>query len=286
VGPTGYGRGVLIRTENGESQEIPIAAASRARWTTGNDLIIEQQIGPNERGFGTRVVRADSAGRILEVLSDREGLGHSTPSPSGRWVALQRDGEKAPEGVEVRDLGGGFDVISFHPGPPDPRLSAQAVGIAWKPDESEFAVGLLVPDRDQSGHLIPRIAIATREKPGFRWVVDPWQNDDPATGIGGAAPLFWRTDGIYARSGEELVRCDPAASSCSRCYTAGEGRSIVGGTVIDGDRALVLVRDLERHPVEARAKEVHEVDLTTGRGKVLLRVPGDSFISDIDWIGG
>ncbi len=43
--------------------------------------------------------------------------------------------------------------------------------------------------------------------------------------------------------------------------------------------------DRSRDPFEDRGKEVHEVDLGTGKGRVLRRLPDGAFIDDIDWIG-
>ncbi|MBC8292749.1 MAG: hypothetical protein H8E45_06230 [Proteobacteria bacterium] len=56
------------------------------------------------------------------------------------------------------------------------------------------------------------------------------------------------------------------------------------GRQVNDHKALLLVKDFTVDPLEARAKEIHEVNLVTGEGRVLLRLPDGVFISDLDWI--
>ena len=68
-----------------------------------------------------------------------------------------------------------------------------------------------------------------------------------------------------------------------RAISLGAGYKTTVPMVTDKE-ILLLVRDRKEDPLEVRAKEIHSVDLKTGKGKVLIQLPSDVFISDIDWI--
>jgi len=281
------GERALVLTSHGESRRINVEAPDRVRWCSPTELLVEQSVRPVRNGLGTRILRR--RGEVMEVLSDRdEGLGSAEPSPDGEQVLLERYDRRGFRGIEVRSLAKDFRLEVFHPA--SVKLGSGDFGSSvWSPDGSQFAVGLWVtnPPIDPT-RMSPRLAIASRDTPGFTRVNDvlPSGMPDPETERWAVIPLFWNEDGIYAGSNRGLLRCDPKGSGCALAYSPGKDRSIVNGTPVGTKKALLLVQDLKLDFLEIRAKEIHEVDLTTGKGHLLLRLPENVFINDIDWIEG
>jgi hypothetical protein len=98
-------------------------------------------------------------------------------------------------------------------------------------------------------------------------------------------PMFWNRSGIYAWSARGVFRCDPQGSGCHVLYNPGDAWHVIGGTAFGEGEALLLVADVKADPLELRAKEIHRLNLSTGKGERWVRLPNDVFVSEIDWIG-
>lgn len=96
--------------------------------------------------------------------------------------------------------------------------------------------------------------------------------------------MFWHPSGIYVWSARGVLRCDPAGAGCTVVYDPGKWRHVIGGTLVGTDEALLLVKDVQADFLEHRAKEIHRLDLSTGKGELWVRPPDDVFVSAIDWI--
>jgi hypothetical protein len=267
----------LVLTRREGTKRITAEAPKRVRWRSGGDFILEQAAQPIRDGSGTRIVRMMRDGAVIEVLSDQEGLSGSQPSPDGRWVFVERFGKRGALGSEIRDLASGFRLHTFY------QNSLRPDGFAWHAVWSPEAERLVatIPISEDTG-LVPHLILLSRDQSTFARLPD--QRADGEVDPGGVVPLFWSKDGIYARSNSGLLRCDPAGSGCTLVYSPGKARFAFAGVRAGEKRALLLVQDLKLDPFEVRAKEIHEVDLATGEGQVLLRLPVGVFLSDIDWI--
>ena len=129
-----------------------------------------------------------------------------------------------------------------------------------------------------------RTALVARDRPGYEPLPDRVPGEDRGE-TGGLRPLFWTDRGIYGkhqRDAGRLLRCDPGGSGCRPVYNPGPHRRIAGGRRAGADTALLLVED-DRIELRWAANEIHQVDLATGEGGGLLRLPEGVFISDIDW---
>jgi len=216
-------------------------------------------------------------GAVIEVLSDREGLSGSEPSPDGRWIFVERFGERGALRSEIRDLAAGFRLHTLYQN--SLRPSGFAWHAVWSPEGERLVASIRL--REATG-VVPHLILLSRDRSSFSRLPD--QRADGEGDGGGIVPLFWSEDGIYARSNSGLLRCDPAGLGCTLVYSPGKARFAVAGVRAGDKRALLLVQDLRLDPLEVRAKEIHDVDLATGEGQMLLRLPDGVFLSDIDWI--
>jgi hypothetical protein len=281
------GERALVLTAQGQSRRAEIKTPDRVRWRSPAGLIVEQSVQPVRDGSGTRILRVSREGKVLEILSDREGLAGAEPSPDGGRVLLERYDLRGFRGIEVRSLVHDFQLLTTHPRPTGPAMGSVVTPPVWSPDGSNFAAGVYVANPPKEpGRLYPRLAIAACDAPGYARLPDSPSGQEPLEG--GVIPVFWNKDGIYVRQakiGSGLLRCDPGGSACTPVYSPGEHRAVLEGRPAADGRALLLVKDFRVDPLEVRAKELHEVNLSTGKGRVLLRLPDGVFISDLDWIG-
>ena len=275
----------LVVTYHGRIRRLPLDTPQGVRWRSPPELIVAQQ-------WGRRVVRMSREGEVLEVLSDT-----GEPSPDGRWLAVLRSNpENDLQQVQIRDLEGGFALRAEHRPRESPVEEFLLSYRAWSPDSSQLALtirGWIFLDKPRQARSIRRTAIVARDRPDYELLPD-----DPLAQMTrrslGCSVLFWTERGIFGKSfvwqgpeggysnGDSLLRCDPGGSGCRPVYNPGPYRRIAGGRRAGADTALLLVED-DRIELLWAANEIHQVDLATGEGGVLLRLPKGVFIYDIDW---
>jgi hypothetical protein len=277
IGPHGD---ALIITSHGESKRVDVEAPNRVRWRLPTELIVQQDI-LSSATHGDRILRIDRTGHVLAVLGDGEHLVEPQPAPGGRWLALQRLKEGGVKDLEVRDFDNDLRPLTIYPRGPELRTLFPA--IVWSPDAAHLVTTTMVQDPQVKGALFPRLVLLDRDNSdSIRRVPDGPNGKDAEHA--GVAPLFWNERGLYVRSNRGLLRCDPNGSGCEFVYGPGEARFAFTGTAVGNDQALLLVQDHKTDPLETRATEIHQVDLATGKGRVLLRLADGVFIDDIDWI--
>jgi hypothetical protein len=278
IGPHGD---ALIITNRGKSRRVDVDSPNRVRWRLPTELILQQDV-QSEQGVHTdRVLRIDRAGNVLGAVGDGEPVAEPQPAPGGRWLALHRFDKGGNNDLEIRDFDSALRPVTIYPAGPELRTLFPA--IVWSPDATRVVTTTMVDDPNQKGTLFPRLVLLDRTNPdSVKRVPDgpDGKNGEHA----GVAPLFWNARGLYVRSNRGLLRCDPNGGGCELVYSPGEARFAFTGTAVSNDQALLLVQDHRPDPLEPRAKEIHQVDLATGKGSVLLRLPDGVFIDDIDWI--
>ncbi len=266
---------VLLLASRAGTTQFSFAEPLTARWRSPVEIIASRS-GPRASDV---IVRLDRAGRTLEVLSKAD-LAYPRPSPDGRRVAVAHF-EDTPEkrgigSTEVRDLDEGFKLVASLS---HRDLDTLTGTVVWSPDGKQLAVDLA--SDEAGGRVKARLGVVSLETDVVRRLYD--SPEDRELDDGGVIPMFWTKSGLYVRSQRGVLRCDPEGKGCTVVYNPGLARRAVDGAPFGSDEALILVQDLHADALEGRAKEIHRLDLNTGKGGLWYRLPDDVFVSMIDW---
>lgn len=175
----------------------------------------------------------------------------------------------------VRDSPEGFSLRE-----PTVIPKIRVVDAAWSQDSAKMLLAIHLPTPEH--RYFPRLHILDVESGSITQIADavPPLDLEP----GGTRPLAWTAAGLFAHSQSRVLRCDPTGGGCTLVHEFEDWQRIRGGTAVGDGRAYVLVTDIRPNPFETRANELHEVDLLGGSAKLLVRMPDDVFLEDIDWI--
>ena len=256
----------------GSNEEVKPAAA---RWRSPQAAVVEIRVLAPGTSMRSRIVRVELDGpRIVPLL---EGGGLLDVSPDGQKVVVQRIDSKGPQGLAVWSIDPPRE-LAVRPGSSgEGDTESSASPVVWDPTSTRMAAGILTG----TDRLLPQLALLSGDLRERTWVADAPDGGREHRGTG---PLFWAGQDLYAASRKGLLRCAVDRGGCVAVYDPGVGRVIHRGTLVATHRALLLVADQREDVLETRAKELHEFDLETGRGRLLYTLPGDAFLSDIDWI--
>lgn len=268
---------LVVATREG-SRVLPLEKPWAARWRSSRELIVVQS---GSGGWSDKVLRVDGTGKVLETIADGYFV-EPEPTPDGRRLAVAHvlhDGGRTS--LEIRELANGFRLVNAFP--PDEIALWLSAHPTWAPDGKRLVVSIRSDDSDIGEHLQPRLAIVSPDSGTVeRLYVDRKSRKRVPRGM---APIFWHSRGIYVSSARGVLRCDPEGKGCDVVYNPGDAWHVIGGTAFGADEALLLVKDVKADPLEPRAKEIHRLNLSTGKGELWVRLPDDVFVSDIDWIG-
>lgn len=274
---TPSGEKKLIILDNKSSHALSFEGLLDARWSTADQLVIWNKEG---------IVAINNQGEFRRNLFPRDShFVLPVPAANGKWLALEKyDPQKGGQSLAVFDLSAGnkfvydFDYKNLRK-----EIAKGPIGfgsVVWSPDGNHLALQLNVGEDKNPGLQTRRIGVLDLRTSAIQVLYDS---------VYRVSPLFWLHDGIYGRSESNLkvnglLRCDVEGKGCSLVYEPGEGKFVSLGAAIGHGRALLLVGDRNIDPFEVRAKEIHVVDLTTGKGQVLIRLPKDAFVNALDWI--
>ena len=271
-GPNRPPNHALLLAARGASQVLPVEPPSTARWLSPEQMLVEQS-GP---GMSGKIVRMDRTGKALEVIAHGSFM-NARVSPDRTRVAVARLlNTQGNTNLEVHDLERDFHLIRSWSAEELPTLFGMS---AWSPDGTVLAVSV---DSHENGKVYPRLAVVPLDSGTVTRLYDA--PEDRKRDESGLMPILWHRTGIYVRSSRGLLRCGPKGSGCEVAYHPGRERYVVDGTHFSADEALLLVQDRRPDPLEVRAKEIHRLNLSTGKGELWVRLPDDVFVSGIDWI--
>jgi hypothetical protein len=221
----------------------------------------------------------DSSGKILATITDGYFV-EPQPAPDGRRLAVAHvlhDG--GIKSLEIRDLEADFRLLTAFSPDELPIMLAEP---AWAPDGEQLVVAVRSNDNDIGEHLQSRLAIISPDNGTTKRLYQ--SRKDRKRDPRGIVPMFWHSSGIYSWSARGVLRCDPEGKGCDVIYNPGDARHVIGGTAVGEHEALLLVADVKADPLEPRAKEIHRLNLSTGKAELWVRLPDEVFVSDIDWI--
>ena len=256
-----------------ESQErINLNRTMQARWLTSDEIIVQQSYEAISGKLGNRIIRIDRHGKLLEILSDQEGVTSPVPNRFGQWAALKTDLKTGVmQGIEFHGLHGS-DFVSFMKVRQGERVSRWS-NIVWSPESNKLALAVWV--KSNRGY-VPRIGIMFSAPEGIQMI-----NDDMSLN---ARPLFWKNEWVYAANDKGFFRCSTIKNGCDFVYSPGDGKRIISGVAVGKDHVLLLVQNLRRDPFEIRATEIQKLNYLEGNRSDVLELPEGFFINDIDWV--
>jgi hypothetical protein len=267
----------LLRAARGVNQVLRVESPDAVRWVSPEQMLVYQS-GP---GLSGKIVRVDRTGKPLEVMGRGSFLDLRVGPDGTRVVVARTINKQGNKILEVRDLDRGFEAIGSWS--PEELLSSFGTSVwlmaVWSQDGNALAVSV---DSDENGKVYPRLVVVSLDSGTVTRLYD--SPEDRKRDESGLIPIFWHRSGIYVRSSRGVQRCDPEGSGCQVAYHPGADRYVVSGTLFGAEEALLLVQDRRPDPLEVRAKEIHRLNLSTGKGELWVRLPDDVFVSDIDWI--
>lgn len=266
-----HNKNILLINHEGSTYKIRMNGLSDVRWASKN-RILASQTSQNK----SRIIIFNNEGKVLDDFGSGLVLSDLAPNHRGDKVALVEYRIGKGSFLQVRDLNSEFNILNQFSLPPPQQIS----NLVWKDDNLSLAAGVWTSDK--TGRLWPILTIFNSQLKDVKYPMgNTYEKQSEPAGI---KPLFWDNHIIYGRSDRGLLKCDPQTGKPELVYSPGDHRLIMSGVLVENHKALLLVRDLKLDPLEIRAKEVHEVDLSTYKGSILTRAPENVYISSIDWI--
>ncbi len=266
-----FSQKALVVVEDGRARELPVDGPAWIHWVSPAELLVSSSpLGDRDH----RVLLVDPEGRVRRIVTTEPDVDALVPSPDGRLLAHTRYTERGSGALELLAFESGLSVVARR----NPELD-DLHGPAWKPDGSELVASRIRPSPPGAG-IVVRMYRVSRDLREATLVHDgpPGGPPEPL----GARPLWWGQDGIYARIDAGVSRCDPYGGGCQPVWTPPAGFVVAGAAVGEGV-ALLLVADDDPRTSETRARELHRVDLATGRGERLHRTPDGVFLTELAW---
>jgi hypothetical protein len=269
----------VVVTANGRSTLLPPRDAGSVRWISDRALLMDAWTPVGNRQ--NRIVRFDLGGTSTPLTDQSDLMGDPQPSPDRRQVVVKHYALRFGYiGWSLRDAET-FDELEFYPRGNHGGGRGDVYVLVWSPDGRALAAGLKV---SEAGRIVPRLvrfempgAVMRRLPDGTRGGRD---RED------GCMPIMWTKSALFAASGSYggVLRCDPERGGCEELYHPGHGRFVQRSVVVGGGQALLMVNDAMTNFLEVNAEEIHQLDLSSGSGRLLLRAPDDWHVEDIDWI--
>jgi len=288
-------RALVVHDASG-ARALPVERPTAVRWISPRELIVSQEVPPakdDEYGLpSTRLLRVDA------------DTGEVKPfSRTARWFDAEPDprGERLVAGVELDDQGASELVVlgfASHGETPLVEVERALDRPRWSPDGAALVVLQTINDPEgeatESGMsfggqevAFPRLFRVSSDLTGSIALLRDGDDSHAPLAAGGSLPLWWGPKGIYARQRRGLVLCDPDDGGCKSVFAPGGDRRVIEGRPAGPERAFLLVRDHSSAQADVDLpRELWEVDLNAGSGRVIYTSPNDVYLAGIDWVAG
>jgi hypothetical protein len=281
-------RALVVHDASGAT-ELAVGNPRAARWLSAHQLLVSQEA-PSDEPYGlpqSQLLRVDTrSGRVTPIAKPARYF-DAEPDPSGERVAV---------GLELDDQGES-DLLVLALGTPTPTPVAgrnQPLDRPrWSPDGASLVVLQTIPDPEGEdsetglsfgGQEVswPRLFRVPSDLGGALALL---RDGEPGDSLPRAVAAAVLERARHLRQRRGLVRCDPAGSGCAFVWTPGSEKRVVEARAAGGDVALVLVRDHAASSDLDLPRELHRVQLDSGRSELLYVAPDNLYLAEIDWVG-
>jgi len=261
----------LVVSDRAGSREIGVDRPGEIQWIAPERLFYDHDRRDGRPDRGPFVV--DLAGRIVRDFDAPERLQSPVVSPDGRWIANTHWDERG---------NGTFEVLPFD-GPLEPiGTRADLSRAVWSPDSTRLAAWRIALPRDVPRGIYGRELLLPRDLSSETPLHENRASD--ARGYNAFGTSWWAADGLYGIGDGVLQRCDPEGSGCVELFRPQVEGSLRGVTPGPPGVAYLLVNEEDPCFLETGAREIHRLELATGRTERLLRTPEGVVLTAIDWV--
>jgi len=264
--------GTIVISDATRTRVLEIDRPSRLQWIGANRLLYQRSPRDESEPRGGPFI-ADLEGHVVRDFAAPERLESPIVSPDGRWIANTHWDEHGKSTFEVLPFDGPLTPI----GTRDDLSRA-----VWSPDSKQLVAGRFAFPRDMPRGIYTRAVLVPLDLSSEEPLRENRESD--ALGYNEVGAEWWAPDGIYGIGNGVLQRCDPAGSGCVVVYRPKVEGSLRGVTPGPEGIAYLLVNEEDPCFLETGAREIHRLELGTGRTERLLRTPDGVMLDGIDWV--
>jgi len=261
----------LVVSNAARSRPLPAERPGNAQWISSDRILYEHDWRGSVPTSGPFVI--DLEGQVLRDFAAPERLESPVVSPDGRWIANTHWDERGKKTLEVLAFDGPLEPIAIR----DDLSRA-----VWSPDSTRLVASRFAFPRDLPRGIYGRRILVPRDLSSEEPLRENRESD--ALGYNEVGAEWWAPDGIYGIGNGVLQRCDPAGSGCVVVYRPKVEGSLRGVTPGPEGIAYLLVNEEDPCFLETGAREIHRLELGTGRTERLLRTPDGVMLDGIDWV--
>lgn len=261
----------LTISDASQTRKLSTARPSTVQWIAPDRLLYQHDWRGAAPDRGPFVI--DLGGRVIRDFEAPRRLESPVVSPDGRWIANTQWDEHGNATFEVLPFDGSLNALGTRDDLRDPvwsfdsaYLLARRVALPRGVPRGVYGRELRLP-RDLSSEE-PLRENRESDRLGYNEVVAEW----------------WAPDGIYGIGNGVLQRCDPDGAGCVEVYRPRVEGSLRGVTPGPEDVAYLLVNEEDPCFLESGAREIHRLELASGRTERLLHTPAGVLLTGIDWV--
>jgi len=264
--------GAIAVSDAAGTRVLEIDRADWLQWIDAERLFYQRTPRDESEARGGPFI-VDLQGRIVRDFDAPARLQGPVVSPDRRWIANTHWDERG---------NGTFEVLPFE-GPLDPIGARSNLSHpVWSPDSTQLAASRITLPSGVPRGIYHRELLVPRDLSSETPLHENREGD--ALGYNELGADWWAPDGIYGLGKGVLQRCDPEGAGCVELYRPAVEGSLRDVTPGPDGVAYLLVNEEDPCFLEPGAREIHRLELATGRTDRLLRTPDGVLLDEIDWV--